>query len=279
MDETEQILKQSLERLPKDIKQAIVSLNTKEILQGISKKHALHLDQIDQLETDTMLVMVGISHPEDFVKDVRDDLLMSTGQAEAIAADVNDQIFKTIRQSLIKMHDDEETAYQEELKKQQAEDQESQIEVMEENPTVSTTPIKEIKEEDFEKMSKDDLLKEIENPSTITSKTDTNVQKQTMFMESKDKKQEMVIVDKKPISSAVVANSVAVPVKPVQDLNIPEIEAPVSKPLLSIHEAKLNDIVVSQKEEKIIKEPQKMVMKTEIKKDSNVTDPYKEPLS
>src|SRR5437868_2887280 len=103
-------LKNKYDSLPNDVKQAIDSSDVALKLEDLGKKYDLHMDQIGILEEEVGKVMLGITHPDEFVDVIEQKLNIDTDKAIALTTDVNMEIFLSIRESLIKMHDaDSET--------------------------------------------------------------------------------------------------------------------------------------------------------------------------
>lgn len=96
--------------LPSDIQEALVSVEVGNILEEIGKKHRLHVDQAGELYDETGLVMFGITHPKDYIRNLQTRLKTDADTAKKIAIDVNEQIFRPIRESLKKIHGVEESA-------------------------------------------------------------------------------------------------------------------------------------------------------------------------
>jgi len=107
-NETQNKIAEIYAKLPADIKQAIASSNYKQKLTELFRKYQLHVDQAGALETETSLVMLGITHPNDFVGNLKENLNILDDKARLIAKDVNDMIFLSIRASLMKMHEEVE---------------------------------------------------------------------------------------------------------------------------------------------------------------------------
>lgn len=126
--------------LPEDIKKAITSSEVPAKLSAIGTKHGLHVDQLGALEEETARVMLGMVHPNEFVDRIENHLDISTDEAIAITKDVNVDIFLSIRDSLMGLHE------------------------------------KEISEAAVEKeLVKEDVLKEIENPTSVRSAQNHNL--------------------------------------------------------------------------------------------------------
>ena len=113
--ETQKILKEKFLALPDDVKQAILSLNLTAILQSIGKKNALMIDQLGLLETEVMIVLLGLESPDNFSDNIKRQLKISPYQGNVIAKDVNELMLKNIYDSLKKIQQNPE---EEEIPKQ-----------------------------------------------------------------------------------------------------------------------------------------------------------------
>ncbi|MES3031448.1 MAG: hypothetical protein V4697_03490 [Patescibacteria group bacterium] len=104
----ESIIKEKFQQLPEDIKAAIKSNDLAAKFDAISERHGLHVDQSGSLQTETLLVMLGIEDSDAYVDNIRKELDISQNEAESIAQDVNQEIFKGIRTSLRTMEETNE---------------------------------------------------------------------------------------------------------------------------------------------------------------------------
>ena len=99
--------------LPDDVKNAMLSIDTVKVLKGIQEKYKLHFDQIGDLSAEVGAVMIGVAQPQRFIANVQKALNVDKETAKNIATEVNEGIFKKVRQSLMKIHQmDEEKSYQ-----------------------------------------------------------------------------------------------------------------------------------------------------------------------
>ena len=96
--------KELFEKLPQDIKEAMYGVDSSETIQSISKKYNLLIDKMGILSEETGLVMLGLTHPKDFIPKLVLRLGVDQTTAKSIAQDVNEQIFKKVRESLMKIH-------------------------------------------------------------------------------------------------------------------------------------------------------------------------------
>lgn len=86
--------------LPKDLQDAITSIDTTTALQEIGSKNNLLLDKQGELGSEVGYVMMGLTKTKDFVRNLQNRLGVNLETANSIAKDVNDKIFLKIRESL-----------------------------------------------------------------------------------------------------------------------------------------------------------------------------------
>ncbi len=91
-------------KLPKDLQEAILSVNTSSIIQNVGNKYKLAIDKIGELADETGLVMLGLTHPNNYISNLVQRLSIDKGAARKIAEEINTQIFAKIRESLKKIH-------------------------------------------------------------------------------------------------------------------------------------------------------------------------------
>lgn len=90
--------------LPQDVRDAIFSVDTARSLEEIAKKHGLHIDKLDVLATAVSEIMLAIASPHGFGKRLQDGLGVDAAKAADITKDINERVFKPIRESLMKIH-------------------------------------------------------------------------------------------------------------------------------------------------------------------------------
>src|SRR3989338_782676 len=111
---TEERLQEKFESLPDDVKGAITSTNIDEVLQEIGQKYKIHLDKLEDLSDETGLVMLGLTHPKNYLSHLKGRLEIPEDLAREMVAEVNEKIFKPIKDSLLKIHNIEENDVDEE---------------------------------------------------------------------------------------------------------------------------------------------------------------------
>ncbi|OGG44333.1 hypothetical protein A2841_04130 [Candidatus Kaiserbacteria bacterium RIFCSPHIGHO2_01_FULL_48_10] len=103
MDETQQLIRERLAQIPKEVRDAINAVDLRPRLQKITEKYQLHIDQAGVLENETLFVMLGLEAPNDFPGNITRELKIPAAQAQLITTSVNEEIFMPIREALRKM--------------------------------------------------------------------------------------------------------------------------------------------------------------------------------
>jgi len=99
----EQLIKR-YKNLPPDLKDAMFSEEVTDKIMNISNKYGLYVDKMGDLGNEIGRVMLGLTHPKDFIKNLSERLGVDAEKAKSIAKDVNEQIFGPVRESLKKLH-------------------------------------------------------------------------------------------------------------------------------------------------------------------------------
>src|SRR3989338_8270415 len=102
-------------KLPNDIKEAIFSVDVSDKIIDIGKKHKLAVDKIGIIGNETSRVMLGVTHPNEFIGNLTERLEVDKEKARAIAGEINEQVFKKVRESLRKIHNMRDEAEEEKV--------------------------------------------------------------------------------------------------------------------------------------------------------------------
>ncbi len=98
-DLTQQVV-QRLAELPADVRQAVQSADIGKKIGALGVTYGLHVDQIGELEDETMMVMLGFLSPDAFEQHIAATLRLSPEVSANIAKDINNNIFLAVRASL-----------------------------------------------------------------------------------------------------------------------------------------------------------------------------------
>ncbi|OGZ10851.1 MAG: hypothetical protein A3D67_02655 [Candidatus Lloydbacteria bacterium RIFCSPHIGHO2_02_FULL_51_22] len=90
--------------LPGNLREAYESIRTTEILEEIGKKHGLQIDETGEFVDETGYVMLGVTKPDEYIQKLGDALEIPREKAREIALEVNELVFKPIRDALKQVH-------------------------------------------------------------------------------------------------------------------------------------------------------------------------------
>lgn len=93
-------LQARFKKLPKALQTAILSADIEKRLRELSEVHKLHLDQWQGLENEVMLALLGFQQGEKLGENLKNAIGVSEEDAQALAEDIADAIFKPIRTEL-----------------------------------------------------------------------------------------------------------------------------------------------------------------------------------
>ncbi|MFZ2303215.1 MAG: hypothetical protein WAV98_00290, partial [Minisyncoccia bacterium] len=107
-NETEKILKEQLRKLPKEVRDFILSASWDTDADEIGSLYNLSEEEVALFKQEVTLVLAGLIHPDEF-KDTLEGEGLVTNRAvlEAIVANVEEKIFAPIRPALISFFEKE----------------------------------------------------------------------------------------------------------------------------------------------------------------------------
>ncbi len=92
---------EKFESLPDDLKSALTSEEVDASIQGVAKKHFLHIDQASELADETGLVMLGLTKTDEYINNLKERLNIPQQKASEIAKDIDEKVLRPIKASLI----------------------------------------------------------------------------------------------------------------------------------------------------------------------------------
>src|SRR3989344_2703836 len=104
VDKKEQEIIKRYMDIPEDVKKALFATTTSDAIFEVGKKHGLAIDKMGELSDETGLVMLGMTKPSEYIKNLEKRLGVEAIKAKEIAEDINQKVFSPIRESLKKIH-------------------------------------------------------------------------------------------------------------------------------------------------------------------------------
>jgi glutaredoxin-related protein len=94
---TEYLIKAHLKTLPESVKLAINSFDWNKEVFDVGRKYSLHLDNIGEIETEVILVILGLISPKDFYDQMVHRIGLKEEVALDVASEINEKVFLRIR--------------------------------------------------------------------------------------------------------------------------------------------------------------------------------------
>jgi len=102
------VIKKQFAQLPKEVQLAVTDTNLIQKTKDLSAKYSLRIDQLGSLQNEIIFVMIGLEPSSVFIENISNELKINKEQANLIANDANETIFKPIRIYLRKWEEDAE---------------------------------------------------------------------------------------------------------------------------------------------------------------------------
>ena len=109
---TPEEIEQRFARLPEPLKDEMMSVENSERIFEAGKKFGLTIEQIGFLAEEAGYVVLGLTHPNNFVQRLKDHLRVDEEKAKIIAREINHQVFFPLREMLKNTHQFELTQEQ-----------------------------------------------------------------------------------------------------------------------------------------------------------------------
>jgi len=100
-DKLKQIIKEEMEKLPQENQEAINALDWAKITEEVGEEYFLDENQVNNLEVETFLVLVGMTDLEFYAINVENQVETIKDDAEKIAEEITQKIFTPIKDILM----------------------------------------------------------------------------------------------------------------------------------------------------------------------------------
>ncbi|MEK7574802.1 MAG: hypothetical protein AAB511_01065 [Patescibacteria group bacterium] len=155
---SEKELQTRFDKLPYALKTALRSVDSARVVVDIGRKYALHVDKLGELGEETGLVILGITHPGEFLGRLSRKLGVSEDKTRLIAQEINTEILLKIRDALKQVNGEPILA------RQPSTESSTKREMQQQNPSTNKGSTF-VKKEREEIPSRESLLKDIEDPA------------------------------------------------------------------------------------------------------------------
>ncbi len=202
-DELQQKIDSARAELSQETKQAIDSVDWKDALLKIRDKKGYNLEQLDDLETETELLLCGLTNPQDFPKSIGTRMQISREEVNDLVNEMNELVFKKIREKLME-NTNEKNSDQLEQKETQTLNR-AGIEIMPEEITTQNQSLNKEGGRSGVLEQRDTMLKDVENPDRIMTPSIIPSQKLSGSFNIPAKKTEYTIGNiSKPVDNSTI---------------------------------------------------------------------------
>ena len=176
MDDTIDLLQIKIEKakemLPAETVNAIAAADWKAAILGMRLKKGYTFEQLGDLELETELMLCGLVSPEDYPKELENRMGISGAEANELVNEMNDLVFKKIREELIRNTERKEifrnkTAEEKEEKNDRQILNSAGIEIINGKETLPTPEKLELGIIEQPPENREEILKKIEKPEFI----------------------------------------------------------------------------------------------------------------
>lgn len=101
---TPQELESRYQKLPQALKDAMFSAAVSDKVYAAGLRSGLNLQQIGSTAEETALLILGLTHPKDFIKNLADRLGTDMENARALARELNSEVFAPLREAMKSTH-------------------------------------------------------------------------------------------------------------------------------------------------------------------------------
>lgn len=120
--DTTTILKERFPYLPKSVQELLLSSRPRQVAEDMALRHALSEEQEESLETEMLLVLMGLESMDDFQTNIWRELHLDQEKAHYVSRDLETIIFKSVSEDLKKLLDEEEKSSEERPVSEKGED-------------------------------------------------------------------------------------------------------------------------------------------------------------
>jgi hypothetical protein len=152
--------------LSDETRRAIDGVDWHQALVDIRAKKGFSLEKMEALELETELMLCGLLNPADYEKEIRERMGISPTEAKEVVSDMNDRVFKKIREEFAKI-----------LALKKVETPEPKALVEEDTSVLKEAGIEVVikenktEEQSAPKEGREEMLKDVERPELINVET------------------------------------------------------------------------------------------------------------
>ncbi|OGI72282.1 hypothetical protein A3C60_00815 [Candidatus Nomurabacteria bacterium RIFCSPHIGHO2_02_FULL_37_45] len=95
-EKLKEIIKEEVMKLPKEMQEAMNALDWASITEEIGKKYLLNEGEINDLQAETLTVLIGLTDPDLYAIDIENEIGTTKEDAKKIVDEVSEKVFTPI---------------------------------------------------------------------------------------------------------------------------------------------------------------------------------------
>ena len=100
-EKLKQIIKEEVEKLPKENQDVVTSLNWEKITEEVGQKYLLNESEVNDLLVETLIILIGLDELEAYTRNIETNVGTTKADSELIAKEVGEKVFGPMNDSYI----------------------------------------------------------------------------------------------------------------------------------------------------------------------------------
>jgi hypothetical protein len=101
-ENSKQLIEKTLSSLPDYVQESIKSVPWTDGLQRVTQKEHLHIDKMEAVQTETLLMVLGLIDDIEYIGKIHDILGVSGEKLDSFIEDVNKEVFMPLREDVVR---------------------------------------------------------------------------------------------------------------------------------------------------------------------------------
>lgn len=103
--QTEQLIQEEIQKLPSYVQESLLTVDWQGSLEKVTERHHLHIDKLEQVRVETILVLIGLIEGSEFIKKIEDILDLSDDDMDVFVEELNNEVFLPMRTEILRRKD------------------------------------------------------------------------------------------------------------------------------------------------------------------------------
>jgi hypothetical protein len=101
-ENSKKLIQETFEKLPLYVQEGIKSVPWTDGLQKVTEKEHLHIDKMETVQTETLLMVLGLIDDVEYIGKIHEILGISGEKLDSFIEDVNKEVFLPLREEIVR---------------------------------------------------------------------------------------------------------------------------------------------------------------------------------